>query len=146
MNSTNQTIHSLQYWYSQFGSTPSVDVLFIVLLTPLSALSFLFNMVSYFILREKSFQKISFYKFSCWYALNNAFISLVFTFAFTSQTYTIFNYTNSYGTMLYGGYFQLTLILSFYFLLSIYEILILFERLKYFLPARFKSYKILNFI
>ena len=145
MNSSNQTIPSLQYWYAQFGSTPILDTLYIAFLTPLSALSFLFNLISYFILREKSFKKISFYKLLRWYALNNAIISLVLTFTFTSQTFTIFDFTNSYGAMLYGGYIQLTLILSFYYSVSLTEIFILFERIKFFLPARFKSYTILNF-
>jgi hypothetical protein len=145
MNSSNQTIHSLQYWHDQFGSTPALDALYMALLTPFSALAFLFNLISYFILCEKPFEKISFYKLLRWYALNNAIMSLVLTFTFTSQTFTVFDFTNSYGAMLYKGYFQLTLILSFYYNMSITEMCILFERLKYFLPARFKSYKILNF-
>ena len=137
----NSDSAELQQWYSLFGS-PTVDTLFIALLTPLSALAFMLNVMAYFILREKSFQKIRFYKLLRWYALNNAIASLILTFAFTNQTYTIFTFTNSYATMLYGGYFQLTLILSFYFLLSLYEIFILFERIKYFLPARFGNYKL----
>ena len=109
----NSDSAELQQWYSLFGSSPIVDALFIAVLAPISALAFLFNVVSYFVLREKSFQKIRFYKLLRWYALSNAVASLILTFAFTNQTYTIFTFTNSYATMLYGGYFQLTLVLSF---------------------------------
>ena len=144
MNSSNQTTQNLEYWYRGFGSTPATDNLYVYLLTPLSALSFSLNLISFFILLQKKFQKLRFYTYLRCYVLNNAIISLILTFTFTNLTYRVFNFTNSYGTMLYGGNIQFPLLLSFYYLISLFEICILLERIKFFLPTRFKNLIVLN--
>ena len=145
MNSTNNTIKSLDSWLKAYGYPFYLEILYIFILTPLSVLTFASNLVTYMVLRKKQFMTSEFFRYLRLYVLNGCIISLIIITAFTSVTHQLFKFTNTYETIFYGCYIYFPLLSIFYFFSSLLEICVVFERLLFFLPRRFKRIKILSF-
>ena len=60
---------------------------------------------------------------------------------FVSATYRIFEFTNSYGAIFFGCFIYNFLLSMFYTNVNFFEVLIVFERMLYFLPNKFKKIK-----
>ena len=145
MNSTNFTFKSLDSWLKAYGYPFYLEILYIFILTPLSVLTFTSNLVTYLVLRKKQFMNSEFFRYLRLYVLNGCIISLIIITAFTSVTHQLFKFTNTYETIFYGCYIYFPLLSIFYFFSGLLEICVVFERLLFFLPRRFKRIKILSF-
>ena len=143
MNSSNATYYPLSFWFAEFGYPEILDYLNFYTITPLSLISLCLNIITYRILIRAPFLNSQFYSYMKLYVLNGAVLSLVLMTSFIYSTRGIFEFTNSYGASLYGlyssGFFQATLLIFS----SGLEILLVLERLFYFLPASFKSVQII---
>ena len=142
MNSSNVTYYPLSFWFAQFGYPQTLDSLNFYTITPLSLISLCLNIIAYRILVKAPFSNSEFYGYMKFYVLNGACLSLVLMTSFITSTRNIFEFTNSYGAGLYGllscGFLQATFLIFG----SILEVLLLVERSFYFLPASFRSIKI----
>ena len=143
MNSTiNKTFLGLDYWYNLLGSKPIFELIYVFVLTPLCFVAFLLNLLTFLIINKIKFKKSTFYSYTKFYLLNSAILSLILMTLFVSATYRIFDFTNSYGTIFYGCYIYYFFLPVFYLSNSFIEVLMVFERMLYFLPAKFKRIKI----
>ena len=137
MNSTiNKTFLGLDYWYNLLGSKPIFELIYVFALTPLCFVAFLLNLLTFLIINKIKFKKSTFYSYTKFYLLNSSILSLILMTLFVSATYRIFDFTNSYGTVFYGCYIYYFLLPVFYLSSSFIEVLMVFERMLYFLPAK----------
>ena len=147
MNSSNQTIiESLNYWFNYFGATASIDIMYMYFLTPISIVAFVLNTVSYYILSSnKQISQSILYSYLKLYILNSIVLSILLITCFTCNTYSIFDFTNTYEALAYGAYFLAPVVSVFYFYSTLLEICIALERSLKFFPTKFRFKKINNF-
>lgn len=143
MNSTsNQTFYlGLEFWYNLLGLKPIYELLYVYVLTPFCLISFALNFLAFLILKKSIFKTGTFYLVSRLYLLNSSILSLILMTSFVSATYRIFEFTNSYGAIFFGCFIYNFLLSMFYTNVNFFEVLIVFERMLYFLPNKFKQIK-----
>ena len=144
MNSTPES-HTLDDWYRYYGTTRLVDILYMYALTPLSALSFIFNSLTLVVLLKSPFNKSPIFSYLRIYIANSVILSALMITVFVSNTYRIFSFTNTYGAIAYGAYFHTPVTSIFYFYGTLVEIFISLERSLKFLPARFRLNAVTKF-
>ena len=140
---SNQT-NDLDYWFSYYGATLSIDIMYIYFLTPLSSLALLLNSISFYILSRADFSLSIFYSYLKLHILNSLILSTLLITAFACNTYRIFEFTNSFEALAYGAYFHTPVVSVFYFYSTLLEICIALERALKFFPAKFRFKKINN--
>ena len=147
MNSTNQTeIESLNYWFNYYGATVSIDIMYMYLLTPISIIAFLLNSITYYILSSmRQFSQSILYIYLKLYILNSIVLSILLISCFTCNTYSIFDFTNTYEALAYGAYFLAPVVSVFYFYSTLLEICIALERSLNFFPIKLRFKKINNY-
>ena len=147
MNSSNQTIiESVNYGCNYFGATASIDIMYMYFLTPISILACVLNTVSYYILSSnKQISQSILYSYLKLYILNSIVLSILLITCFTCNTYSIFDFTNTYEALAYGAYFLAPVVSVFYFYSTLLEICIALARSLKFFPTKFRFKKINNF-
>ena len=147
MNTTNnqtKTYFSLDYWLGQFGSYLIFDYLYTYLITGLSIIAFGFNSISLLILQKSTFPSTGFYRFMRVYTLNGIILSLVLSTTFVTASSRLFKFFISYEATFYSVYFYTPLLSAFYLNSSLLEIYLVVERMLFFLPQRYKIFKIVR--
>ena len=142
-NQTNAV--DLDYWFSYYGATFSIDIMYMYFLTPLSILAFILNSISFYILSKADFSLSIFYSYLKLQILNSIILSALLITAFACNTYRIFDFTNTFEALAYGAYFHTPVVSIFYFYSTLLEICIALERSLKFFPAKFRFKKINNF-
>ena len=135
---------TLDYWYRYYGTTWLVDILYMFALTPLALVSFILNLASLHILLKSPFSSSIIFSYLRVYIGNSIILSVLLMTVFISNTYRIFDFTNTYGAIAYGAYIHTPATAIFYFNSTLLEILIIVERTLKFLPARFVDLGIHN--
>ena len=134
MNITlNQTNKSKEDWFESFGSTPALDSLIVYVLTPLSLIGFLLNILSFKIFNKPPFQTKPIFSYLKVYSINSAIISLV-SATYITATYNFFEITNTFEVRAYASFFYIPIYTTGYFYSSILDIFISLERLFNFYP------------
>ena len=148
MNTTNnqtQTYPSLDYWLNQLGSYLLSDYLYMYLITGLSLIAFGFNLVSWLVLQKSIIPSTGFYRFMKVYTLNGMVLSLILSSTFVTTSTRLFSFAISYEATFYSVYIYTPLLSAFYLNSSLLEIYLVIERMLYFLPERFKRFRIVRF-
>ena len=136
--------YNLDYWLQYYGSTWTIDSLFVFALTPISLLSFIMNILGFIVLSKNSFESATIFRYLRMYMLNSSVISLLLTTTFLFSSYRIFSFTNSYQSLFYGSYFHSPFLSIFYTFGGLLEICITIERALTFMPNRGLK-KIINY-
>ena len=148
MNTTNnqtQTYLSLYQWLNLVGSYFIYDYLYTYLITGLSIIAFGFNLFSWLVLRKRIFPSTGFYRFMKVYTLNGMILSLLLSTTFLITSYNLFSFVNSYAITFYDVYIFTPLFSAFYLNSSLLQIWMVIERMLYFLPEKFKRFRIIRF-
>ena len=119
----------LEYWLRIYGSTWLMDGLYFYLLTPISLVSVIFNLLTYLILKRSSFGSGVIFNYLRAYTINSALLSVLLTTTFICTTYRIFEFTNTYGAYFFGSYFHSPFLSIFYFNGNLLELCIIMERI-----------------
>ena len=148
MNTTNnqtQTYLSLYQWLNRVGSYLIFDYLYTYLITGLSIIAFGFNLISWLVLQKSIFPSTGFYRFMRVYTLNGMVLSLILSTTFLITSYNLFSFVNSYAATFYAVYVFTPLFSAFYLNSSLLQIWMVIERMLFFLPERFKRFRIIKF-
>lgn len=138
-SSSNQTFNDLSYWLDLLGLSFSIEALTVYSLLPLCLISVVLNSISFWILNKKEFMLGTFFSYLRIYVLNSSVFSLILITAPLFSSKRILKFSNSYTTSFYGCYIFSILMATLYLFSSLLEILIVVERMTYFLPNRFKK-------
>ena len=138
-SSSNQTFNDLSYWLDLLGLSFSLEALTVYSLLPLCLISVVLNSISFWILNKKEFMLGTFFSYLRIYVLNSSAFSLILITAPLFSSKRILTFSNSYTTSFYGCYIFSVLMATLYLFSSLLEILIVVERMSYFLPNRFKK-------
>ena len=135
-NSLNQTeiLLTKSQWLERFGSTFTSDILYTYVLTPISFLGFLTNLLSFFILLKPIFFATPIFNFFRVYTLNSAALCLLLSTYFIVPTYSLFAFTNTIEAYTYGAYFYVPFYTTIYFFNSFLDVYISVERVSFFVP------------
>ena len=144
-NSAQQTYFSLDVWLSLFGSFLFFDYLYTYLITGLSIIAFGFNSISWLVLQKRTFSSNEFYRFMRVYTFNGIILSLILSTTFATTSFRLFSFVNSFAAIFYGAYFYTPFLSIFYLNSSLLEIIMVVERMIYFLPQRYKITKLIGF-
>ena len=144
-NQTEAIFYTLDEWFAVFASTFDMDVVYVLVLIPLSALSFILNSFTFRVLLSEQFNLSFIYSYFRLYVFNSLIISLLLTTTFVSNSYRYFEFTNTYASITYGIYVFTPILTVLYFYSSLLEIIIIIERTEKFLPPRFRYLKRLDF-
>lgn len=137
MNSTNGSIYlTKNQWFEAFGSTLARDIMCLFIITPISLMGFILNVLSYIVLCKKKFKNILVYSFMRMYTINSLILNLLMFFLFIANSYRFFDF--SYASSLPAYYLSYVFIpftnICMYFAISI-EIVISIERISQFIPS-----------
>ena len=141
MNSPNETFYPLSYWFDLFAYSYIFDSLFFFVLTPISLISLCLKIIAFRVLNKSQFLKSKFFCYMKSYVLNGILQSVIIMTTFTMNTHSFFEFTNTYEALFYGIYIYFCVISGSLLFSSFLEILMVIERLFYFLPTRFKCFK-----
>ena len=144
-NSAQQAYLSLDVWLGLFGSYLTFDYLYTYLITGLSIIGLGFNSISWLVLQKRTFSSNEFYRFMRVYTFNGIILSLILSTTFATTSFRLFGFVNSFAAIFYGTYFYTPLLSVFYLNSSLLEIIMVVERMIYFLPKRYKISKIIGF-
>ena len=109
-NSTNSSTND-DSWYKhatidqvfeQFGSTWVLDSIYLFFILPLGLVGFCLNILCFYILKHKEFDKINFYSYFKVITINSALICLIQSTLFSSLTYRYFDFSNTYEANYYA--------------------------------------------
>ena len=134
-DSNSEYFLAKEFWFDQVGSSIFLDSLYVYLYAPLCLLGFILNMLSYFIFLKRDFQILSTFNYLRVYTISSALLCLVLGTYFVCQSHVLFQFTNSYGSMLFGCYFYGPFIATIYFFNSFMDVYISLERIFYFVPT-----------
>jgi hypothetical protein len=107
-------------------------------------IAFGFNSISLVILQKSIFPSTGFYKFMRVYILNGMILSLVLSTTFVTTSSRLFKFVISYEATFYSVYFYTPILSAFYLNSSLLEIYLVVERMLFFLPQRYKIFKIIR--
>lgn len=127
-------------WFEIFGSTYSLDMLYICLLTPLSITGLFLNLLCFYVLAKAEFSNILIFRYIKYHILISSVICVALSLLFLSHTIQIFSFTNTFGAKSIGAYIILPTVLICYTFSSILSIFITIERI-YTLKARNQTNK-----
>ena len=127
-------------WFEIFGSTYSLDMLYICLLTPLSITGLFLNLLCFYVLAKAEFSNILIFRYIKYHILISSVICVALSLLFLSHTIQIFSFTNTFGAKSIGAYIILPAVLICYTFSSILSIFITIERI-YTLKARNQTNK-----
>ena len=130
MNNQSNSQISLDNILKIFGSTWTLDVLNLYLLTPVCLFGIFSNLICYFILRKKTFHSALIFKYLRINVLNSIFVSAISSTTFLS-TYRMFSFTNTYASFFYGAYFYVTLLPLSYLYGNLLDICAVLERIAF---------------
>ena len=143
-NSTNNTLHDLDYWFEIVGEKWLVEILYTYSIIPLCLITIGLNLLAYSILNKIQFNKSSFYSYMRVYSLNSICLSLVLMTTFIPATKRLFAFTRLYASVFYGCYFYTPTLSTLYLNASFLEICVVVERALYFLPSKYKKIKVMG--
>lgn len=134
---SNVTTDVYYYYYSVdqilnwYGSYLILDELNLYLVTSVSLIGFALNVVSYFILSNRSVFRpsLDLFKYLRVYSVNNAVFCLLTALGFVQFTYRIFPWTNSYWPFVYIDYIFVPVQTILYTYCSFLNIAILIDRI-----------------
>ena len=129
----------VDYWLTQYGSTFSLDAIYLFFLTPFAFLGAILNLFSFLLLNKKELSKNNFFNYFKYTSLNGFLINLFETFLLIGCSHRYVSISNTYGALFYGNYFYLPITSTLNFYGSILDILINLERLSCF-KTRIKSF------
>ena len=121
-------------FYKSYITTPIVYYGTLYGLTPFSCISILMNLITYIILRKKKFQSSKIFTYLRYNAFNSLIISLLLLTRFTVISYNFFDFTNTYGALVYACYFFLPFLSIFYLNGNLLDIYITIERVHHLVP------------
>jgi hypothetical protein len=137
-NTTNETYHSLKYWYSLFGYVYAKNIVNVVLI-PIGLTGAVLNILALIVMRANAFNNLPFYTFLKEYTYCSLFICLLNATLFTSGTRYLIKFSNSKGSFEYYSHFfgPLITVTNFYgsfidVVLSMERIVLLSKKLEWF--------------
>jgi hypothetical protein len=136
-NTTNETYHSVKYWYSLFGYVYAKNIVNVVLIA-IGIIGAILNILALIVMRANTFN-LPFYTYLKAYTYCSICICLLNATLFTSGTRYLIKFSNSKGSFEYYSYFfaPLLSITNFYgsfidVVLSMERIVLLTKKLEWF--------------
>ena len=130
MNNQTNVEFTLDSLLKLFGSSWTLDLLIVGLLTPVSIFGILSNIICYLILRKKPFHSALIFKYLRINVLNSIFVSFILSTSLFG-TYRIFSLANTYASYFFASYFYLTLLPISYLYGNLLDIFTILERITY---------------
>ena len=129
-------------FFRRIGSNWILDIIYLIVLTPLSFISCFLNLFSIFILSKIKIKQTKLYKLLMVYCLNSFIISFLFAFIFTGYSPRLFEYFYLF-IRIYRCRIMVYVAICLYLFSNILDILIAFERLSAFVKklTRFRHIK-----
>lgn len=122
-------------WFEIFGSNMILDSLYIYLMTPVSFIGFLLNLLSFYIFTKNRFDSTPIFAYFKVYTINSSIICLLSSTYFVIVTYKYFEFSNTFESRVYGCYVYIPILTTAYFYSGVLDVYISLERLFYFLPS-----------
>lgn len=144
-NQTEESAYSLDEWFTQYGVSFGMDIVYVYIITPISLISFLLNSLTFSVLLNNKFNLSVVYSYFRLYIFNSTIISLFLITTFVCNSYRVFSFTNSYEATTYGIYVYEPILCVLYFYSNLLEIFMIIERTEKYLPAKYKFLKKLEF-
>ena len=135
---TNEGL-TLDYWFSYFGVTSELDILYMYILTTFSLVSFILNLMVFKILLKGKFNLSVVYSYFRLYIFNSLLISILLMATFVGNTYRTFKFTNTLASLTFAIYVNTPLLSSLYFYSTLLEIIIIVERSERFIEKNIDS-------
>ena len=148
MNNTTNTSElgsNLDYWFSYFGVTFELDVLYMYILTIFSLLSFCLNSLVFKVLLKLKFNLSIIYSYFRLYIFNSLIISILLMTTFIGNTYRTFRFTSTYLALAFAIYGNTPLLSTFYFYSTLLEIVIIIERTEKFIRPKYRCLRKFSF-
>ena len=144
MNSTNETFHTLDHWFSLYGYPYTNDILVGCVMTPAWLLSLLLSIFSLAILLKAPLLASYFFSYIRLYVTNCIILSALSLTTILAFTRRFFSIANTSGVAYYAIY-GLFVLNSLFLFSSCIEICLVAERILYMLPRGFRRIKMINF-
>jgi hypothetical protein len=144
-NSSDEQEFTLDYWYSYYGVTIELDILYMYILTTFSLVSFIFNLIVFKVLLKNKFNLSVIYSYFRLYIFNSLLISILLVFTFVGNTYRTFKFTNTYLSLAFAIYVNTPLLSTLYFYSTLLEIIIIIERSERFIQKKYRYLKKFSF-
>jgi hypothetical protein len=97
---TNYTIYEFDSFESlfllAFGANRLQDYLYLYMLTPIAAIGFILNMLSFVVFMDKEFDKVPFFSYLRVYTVNSSVLMLFACSYFTANAFTFFTFATSH--------------------------------------------------
>jgi hypothetical protein len=132
LNETNASFthySSLDYIFNSIGYTRLCDMLYMYLMTSVSIVGFILNILSLIILTDKDLPSIDLYKFLRVYVLNGVIVNFVYIFEFLSTSFRHISFAYSYPAQVYYNHILLPIVTTGYCYASILDIAITLDRI-----------------
>lgn len=88
--------------FEQFGSLWILDSIYLFVILPLGLVGFILNLLSFYILNHKEFDKVSIYGYFRVITINSTLLCLIQSTLFVSLTYRYFEFANTYEAHFYA--------------------------------------------
>lgn len=144
-NSSELLNFTLDYWFSYFGVTFELDVLYMYILTIFSLLSIFLNSLVFKVILKIKFNLSIIYSYFRLYIFNSLIISILLMTTFIGNTYRTFKFTNTYLALAFAIYGNTPLLSTFYFYSTLLEIIIILERTERFIAPKYRYLRKFNF-
>ena len=132
MSSDKNLQEVMNMLYEKTGSYLLTDELILYLITPVSILGFIFNLISLIILLDPEF-KGRVYKYLRFYCANSILIELISSF-FVTNARRFSSISNSYYSVVYICYIFINGVDTGYFISAIAQCFIIYDRISIYLP------------
>ena len=134
MNSSNETFYSLDFWFTFYGYSNTLDLITAYAITPIWFLSLIFSIFSLLILSKPPFLSSKFFRYMRLYVANCLVLSLLCTTSLAT-TRRYFNFTNTYESTFYTNYVFISSENILFLFSSSIEVCLVIERIIHLLPT-----------
>jgi hypothetical protein len=133
-NETDGIYFSKDFWLTQYVSTWLFDSIYLFAMTPIGLIGFVLNLLSFYVLMQKEFDRINeIYVYFRVITINSAILNLLQASLFTSMTYRYLEFTNSFEALTYGSQVYLPVTNLLYLFGSCLDICISLQRCSIFI-------------
>ena len=134
MNSTNNQTSPAQYmskdqWLNYFGASYQSEAVKLYSRTPLALLAVLLNLTCFLVFISKEFRNQPLYSYFRIFLLNSMVIEALQATVSLFETYTFFDFSNTYGSFFYYSYLYRPILSTAYFYGNVLDVLITLERI-----------------
>jgi ABC-type multidrug transport system fused ATPase/permease subunit len=142
MNQTNSSYYdyynSTNYVFNSIGETATNDALYLFLITSVSLIGFILNIINLVVFNNCNLPDMPLYKYLNIYALNGIIVNFAYIFEFLSASFRYIPFATSYPAQVYYSFILIPIVSTGYFYSTVLDIIITMDRISCF-SGRVKS-------